>query len=126
MVKSASGSSVGVALAEVEVELVGDGGVAVDERDARADFRIFCFWPAFTLEDVAADAAEVVVSRAWSPLFPTLVAMPSKVTSAFSLAQLRFAALNRARMTLSKSGMEKLACAPAMRRGIALPIVTLV
>jgi hypothetical protein len=52
--------------------------------------------------------------------------LPSNVTSAFSLAQVRFAALKRARITLSKSGMEKFACASAMRRGIAVPRVTLV
>jgi hypothetical protein len=51
--------------------------------------------------------------------------LPSNVTSAFSLAQVRFAALKRARITLSKSGMEKFACASAMRRGIAVPRVTL-
>ncbi len=39
---------------------------------------------------------------------------------------MRFAALKRARITLSKSGMEKFACASAMRRGIAVPRVTLV
>jgi hypothetical protein len=50
--------------------------------------------------------------------------LPSNVTSAFSLAQVRFAALKRARITLSKSGIEKFACAPDMRRTMAFPSVT--
>jgi len=69
-----------------------------------------------------AEVAEV--SRAASAADPTRCELPSNVTSAFSLAQVRFAALKRARITLSKSGMEKFACAPEMRRTMALPSVT--
>lgn len=64
------------------------------------------------------------VARAVSAADPTRCELPSNVTSAFSLAQVRFAALKRARITLSKSGIEKFACAPDMRRTMAFPSVT--
>jgi hypothetical protein len=51
---------------------------------------------------------------------------PSKVTSAFSEAQERLAELKRARMTLSKRGMEKLVWDWAMSRVIESPSVTFV
>lgn len=100
------GSIEGVAV--VVVLVVWEGEVAEDERDADAMrlSLLFCFEEEV---DVAAAAADVVVSRASSLLSPTRVASPLKVTSAFSLSQVRFAALKRARMTDSKSGMEKLA-----------------
>ena len=55
---------------------------------------------------------------------PTSVSVPSKVTRAFSLLQLRFAALKRARIELVNSGMEKFVRAASMRRSIASPMVT--
>jgi hypothetical protein len=86
---------------------------------------IFC--PALGADVVVAAPAEVMDSwrRAISAASPILCALPSNVTSAFSLAHVKFAALKRARITLSKSGMEKFACASEMRRGMALPSVTL-
>lgn len=50
---------------------------------------------------------------------------PSKVTRAFSDKQERLAVLNRAKMTVGKSGMEKFVCAAVIRRGIESPSVTL-
>jgi hypothetical protein len=68
--------------------------------------------------------AEAEVARTVSAANPTRCELPSNVTSAFSLAQVRFAALKRANITLSKRGMEKLACAPEIRRTMAFPSVT--
>lgn len=50
---------------------------------------------------------------------------PSNVTRAFSERQDRFAALKRARITVEKSGIEKLDCADWIRRGMESPNVTL-
>ncbi len=74
-------------------------------------------------EDVGVDS--VPTGYASSRALPLRWDSPSNVTRAFSLAQVRFAVLKRARITLSKSGMEKLDWASEMRRGIASPIVTL-
>lgn len=59
------------------------------------------------------------------PYVLLLIACPSNVTNAFSLAHDRFAAFSRAEISVPWTSNEKLACAPAMRRGIASPIVTL-
>jgi hypothetical protein len=101
----------------VDVVLVGyvvveAAAVAAEEADRDRILRIF--WP------VEASSAMAV-----SSLLPTRSALPSNVTRAFSLVQVRFAALKRARITLSKSGMEKFACASVINRGMALPSVTL-
>lgn len=49
---------------------------------------------------------EVTVTTSFAA--PWRVDAPSKVTSAFSEAQVKFALLNRAMMVLSERGMEKL------------------
>lgn len=56
--------------------------------------------------------------------FPCRVLEPSNVTSAFSLAQVKFALLKRATIVDSERGMEKFVCASAMRRVILSPTVT--
>lgn len=66
----------------------------------------------------------MVVGTTISLASPSLESNPSNVTSAFSDTQDRFAALNRASMTVENNGMEKLACALSIKRDIALPRVT--
>lgn len=59
------------------------------------------------------------------PASPCLVDSPSNVTNAFSAGQLRFPALSLADMMVGERGIEKLAWACWMSRGIASPRVTL-
>lgn len=55
---------------------------------------------------------------------PSGADFPSKVTRAFSAAQVKFALLKRARIVFPESGMEKLVCASEMSRAIESPSVT--
>jgi hypothetical protein len=68
----------------------------------------------------------LVVAVTISFAAPSRVDAPSKVTSAFSDVQVRFALLKRAMMVLSERGMEKFAWASEMRREIESPSVTFV
>lgn len=80
----------------------------------------------FELELDVADATEeeVVVGDTSSFASPTRSDKPSNVTSAFSDTQDKLAELKRARMTVSRSGIEKFVCASAINRGMASPNVT--
>ena len=95
--------------------------VSVDVEDSRLFRRL--------LElglDVPEKESDVEVGVTTSFGFPTREDRPSNVTSAFSLTQDRDAELKRAKMTVSKRGMEKFVCASAIKRGMASPNVTFV
>jgi len=77
-------------------------------------------------DDITRVVADACIEESAATFAATLLdATPSKVTRAFSERHERLEELNRVRIALESSGMEKLDCAVRIKRGMASPSVTL-